>query len=256
MTKQRRRKALLSRNSSSEACPNCSRLPLSRTYPTPYHFSIEDIMSPGRNACSDESKYQQQQQQQQQQRSPLRTTRTRPTIIRRQSILRMRIISAAVIVALTFSICLSGTSADSSIIKETTTTTKRTILLSTSDRDVLTINTPRNEGLTSFLREKQQKIRITGDNNNNNNSDQDHRILQPASLQQCKIALAVGDTDRDDVLSKDEYFNVVNQLGRQNQNDDDDEQYVAVSSFDELPTALKDNYDEIANDDLGGINIS
>jgi hypothetical protein len=221
-------------------------------------------MLPNRNACSDENKCQQQQQQ-----YPRRTARTRSTIIRRQSLsLRMRIISVAAIVALTFSVCLSGTSADSSIMKETTTTTttiKRTISLSTSDRDVLAMNTPRNEGLT-FLRKKQQ-TKITGENNNNNNyyynynnavevknRDREHRKLQPASLQQCKIALAVGDTDRDDVLSKDEYLNVVNQLGRQNQ--DDDEQYVVVSSFDELPTALKDNYDEIANDDLDGINIS
>jgi hypothetical protein len=66
--------------------------------------------------------------------------------------------------------------------------------------------------------------------------------------QQCKIALAVGDSNRDDMLSRnDEYVRFVNQLSGQ--------QYSSISTFDELPPALQANYDQNAGSD-GEIDIS
>jgi hypothetical protein len=77
------------------------------------------------------------------------------------------------------------------------------------------------------------------------------RNLQ-GEIQHCKIALAVGDINRDDLLNQSEYLRFVNQLGRDDQNND----YVAVSVFDELPQSLKQNYDYFADAELGQIDIS
>jgi len=121
------------------------------------------------------------------------------------------------------------------------------VSLLSSNYDVITIDTRRNEEGLIFRKGKQQTrtTLATG------NLDHDRRKLQQ-DLQQCKILLVVGDSDRDNVLSKNEYLNVVNKIASTNQ----DKQYVEVSSFDELSTALKENYNEIANDEIGGINIS
>jgi hypothetical protein len=73
-----------------------------------------------------------------------------------------------------------------------------------------------------------------------------HRNLQAS--QQCKIALAIGDSNRDDLLSRNsEYVRFVNQLSGQ--------QFSSVSSFDELPPALQANYDQNAGSG-GEIDIS
>jgi hypothetical protein len=74
----------------------------------------------------------------------------------------------------------------------------------------------------------------------------EHRNLQTS--QQCSIALAVGDTNRDDLLSRDtEYVRFVNQLSGQ--------QFSGVSSFDALPAPLQANYDSNAGDS-GEIDIA
>jgi hypothetical protein len=82
----------------------------------------------------------------------------------------------------------------------------------------------------------------------------DLRNLQ-GNTQKCKIALAVGDMNRNDLLDQSEYLRFVNQLGSkiwEDQNND----YVVLSSFDELPQSLKEDYDYFSNPELGQINIS
>ncbi|KAG7366728.1 hypothetical protein IV203_029398 [Nitzschia inconspicua] len=76
----------------------------------------------------------------------------------------------------------------------------------------------------------------------------EHRRKLQAS-QQCKIALAIGDTNRDELLSRNmEYVRFVNQLSSQ--------QFSAITSFDELPPGLQANYDQNAGEggeiDIGG----
>jgi hypothetical protein len=82
----------------------------------------------------------------------------------------------------------------------------------------------------------------------------DLRILQ-GTIQKCKIALAVGDKNRDDLLDQNEYLRFVNQLGSKILEDEPTD-YVAISSFDELSQSLKDDYDYFSNPELGQINIS
>jgi len=81
----------------------------------------------------------------------------------------------------------------------------------------------------------------------------DRRNLQD-DIQQCMIALAVGDTNRDDVLSKSEYLRFVNQLASKIWNDGNND-YVALSFFDDLSQSLKENYDYFSDPELGQINI-
>jgi len=82
--------------------------------------------------------------------------------------------------------------------------------------------------------------------------NRDFRNLQE-SIQECKIALAVGDIDRDDSLSHSEYLRFVNQLSTKIL---DDQKTVAFSSYDELPQGLKDNYDYLLDPEIGNIGIS
>jgi len=80
------------------------------------------------------------------------------------------------------------------------------------------------------------------------------RNLQ-GDIQQCKIALAVGDINRDDLLSQSEYLRFVKQLGNKmlgGQNND----YVSLSSFDKLPEGLKENYSYFSDTELLEIDIS
>ena len=84
--------------------------------------------------------------------------------------------------------------------------------------------------------------------------NQDLRKLQ-GNIQQCKIALAVGDIDRDDSLSQSEYLRFVNQLSTKIL-DDQNSDFVAFSSYDELPQGLKDNYDYFMDPETGKIDIS
>jgi len=78
------------------------------------------------------------------------------------------------------------------------------------------------------------------------------RSLQAYSLQQCKIALSVGDIDRDSLLSKSEYLRFVNQYDKSNTNS----AYIEVSNYDELPTNLKGNFDSFSDPTLSRIDIS
>ena len=83
---------------------------------------------------------------------------------------------------------------------------------------------------------------------------QDHRSLQ-SLFQQCKISMAVGDIDRDDLLSRSEYLRFVNQLGGKIWNDPNSD-YVEFSNFDALPQSFKDNFDSYSNSAIGRIDIS
>jgi hypothetical protein len=69
------------------------------------------------------------------------------------------------------------------------------------------------------------------------------------TFQQCKIALAIGDGDRDNVLTQEEYVRYIDQLS--GQQDDDSE-----SSFADLPSSLQSNYAKYEDPDLGGIDIA
>lgn len=73
--------------------------------------------------------------------------------------------------------------------------------------------------------------------------------------QQCKVAMAVGDIDKDDLLSRSEYLRFVNQLGSKIWNDPDTD-YVQYSGFDALPQSLKGNFDSFANPTISRIDIS
>ncbi len=74
-------------------------------------------------------------------------------------------------------------------------------------------------------------------------------------FQQCKISMAVGDIDRDDLLSRSEYLRFVNQLGGKIWNDPNSN-YVEFSDFDTLPQSLKDNFYSFSNPSIGRIDIS
>ena len=68
------------------------------------------------------------------------------------------------------------------------------------------------------------------------------------TVQQCKIALAIGDTSRDDVLTQDEYVRFIKQLSGS--------QFASASSFDDLPPELQSNYDDAAGGNAAGIDIA
>ena len=94
---------------------------------------------------------------------------------------------------------------------------------------------PRNERL-SFLR-RQQEQPTTGETTRpivfHTDFTRDYRDRQrnlQVNLQQCKIALAVADTNRDDKLDQDEYTQFVNLLSGKVGQDTTD-----FSLFDELP---------------------
>ena len=70
-------------------------------------------------------------------------------------------------------------------------------------------------------------------------------------FKQCIIALAIGDIDRDDLLSKNEYLRFVNQLSSRIPNSD----YVEVSDFDRLPQSLRNNFDSFSDSALSRIDI-
>ncbi len=78
-----------------------------------------------------------------------------------------------------------------------------------------------------------------------------HRSLQSYNMQQCKIALSVGDIDRDNLLSKSEYLRFVNQFDKSNTNS----AYIEVSNYDELPQNLKENFDSFSDPALIRIDI-
>ena len=83
-------------------------------------------------------------------------------------------------------------------------------------------------------------------------SDIDYRNLQRQSeLQQCKVALGVGDGNRDEMLGQEEYVLFVNLLASKQNSD-----YDAHSSFDKLPQGLKDNYNNFADVSKGGIDVA
>jgi len=79
-----------------------------------------------------------------------------------------------------------------------------------------------------------------------------HRSLQAYNMQQCKIALSVGDIDRDNLLSKSEYLRFVNQFDKSNTNS----AYIEVANYDELPQNLKGNFDSFSDPALSRIDIS
>mmetsp|Transcript_26188 Transcript_26188/g.71855 ORF Transcript_26188/g.71855 Transcript_26188/m.71855 type:complete len:1481 (-) Transcript_26188:73-4515(-) len=83
----------------------------------------------------------------------------------------------------------------------------------------------------------------------------EHRDLQQDPFQQCKVALGAGDSNRDDTLGKDEYMLFVSILANKNLGEQDTE-YTGLSSFDQLPQDLRDNYDKFNDVKRGGVDVS
>jgi hypothetical protein len=74
------------------------------------------------------------------------------------------------------------------------------------------------------------------------------RARQLQTLQQCQIALAIGDSNRDDVLAGEvEYPRFVNQLSGQ--------QFSGTTSVADLPQPYQDSYSKYADSSIGGIDV-
>ena len=117
----------------------------------------------------------------------------------------------------------------------------------------LAISSISGTGATSIL-PTTPSLLYTEENNPSIGRTRDFRIMQ-GTIQKCKIALAVGDKDRNNLLDQNEYLRFVNKLGSKILEDEPTD-YVAISSFDELSQSLKDDYDYFSNPELGQINIS
>lgn len=185
--------------------------------------------------------------------------------------IRIMTATAVGIIAVTFSTFVTRTNADSPIMFSDTN------FNTTMTMNIITTRNQQNSLLVKELEKEEKKKKMSANNINKDvTASKSTSISVPSSLSmirrgvirknyhrslqhatpQCKIALDVGDSDRNDVLSKNEYLNVVNQLVSKSLVADDNYDATSTSTFDQLSSALNQYYDDITDEEIGGINIS